>query len=162
MSLRSKAATAVVIGAIAVVGFTTLQSPSNELDRIKGTDRINRGADQGGVLLTVQFTPDRDLAGPLAVAVTWHSATGPLDWSVIDEGNGVASRSPYTHTIRVVKGAKVTAAAVPAKRDKHYRPFWTTECWLHQNGALLPGPKSHDGPNPGGDGCRVSGVAVAG
>jgi hypothetical protein len=151
MSLRTKA----TVGLIAVgIGYAalTLQSPSDDATRGNGAARINKDT----VLLTVKFT-DFDDGGPHTVAITWDSRMGLLG-PPLDEGNDTASIPPYTRTIKAAPGAKVSAAAVPATREGSYRAFWTTECWLHQDGKLLSG-HSHDGPNSGSQGCAVSGIA---
>jgi hypothetical protein len=155
MSVRGGLATGAVVVGLLVVGGALLQSPSDDVARIKGADRMN----QGKAVLTVHFTPPPDQGGPLAVAVTWQSTLsffGPAT----DEGNAVVTTSPYTRTIVVVRGSRVSAAAVPAKRaGGRYGRDWTTECWLHQNGVLMAGTP-HDGPNRGAQGCKVSGVAT--
>jgi hypothetical protein len=146
-----------VVGLLAVgLGYAalTLQSPSDDATRGNGAARINDDT----VLLTVKFT-DFDDGGPHTVAVAWDARMGMLG-PVLDSGDDTASISPYTHTIRTARGAKVTAAAHPATREGSYQPFWRTECWLHRGGVLLPGGRSHDGPNPGSQGCAVSGTVT--
>lgn len=153
MGLRTKT---IGVGAVLiagwVVGSAVLQAPSDDIDRIKGADRVNHDT----VLLTVKFT-DFDDGGPHSVAISWESRVGMLG-PPLDIGDDTANVTPYTRKINAAPGARITAAAVPAKRAGSFRAFWTTECWLHQGGKLLPG-HSHDGPNAGSKGCAVSGVA---
>lgn len=154
VSLRTKALGGAALVVIAVVGASALQSPSDDIGRIAGTDRINRDT----VLLTVKFNAEYAQGGPHSVAVSWHSRVGILG-PPLDDGNDVAHQSPYTRVIQAAAGAEITAAAVPAKRDGNYQAWWTTECWLHQGGKLLPGGKSYD-KGWGARGCAVSGIAI--
>jgi hypothetical protein len=155
VSLRGKLTTGVAVVGVIWVGGMVLQSPSDGVDRIKGADRINEET----VILTVRFAPDFDLGGPHSVAVSWDSHLG-ITGPSIDVGDDVANVSPYVRKISVVKGARVTAAASPATREGRIGADWITECWLHQDGKLMAGGRSHMGPVHGGMGCAVSGTAT--